>query len=190
MAKFENFLFGTTPILVGAISGKSAASTNEAEFADGGLIRVANTDQSDAVGYAEPEQSIRVKAGGGVVLDRLSRLIVFATREGGTGNWLANLIFRRDQSTTGNVTIPIVLALEGVHETMIQVIDNPFPNDFMLLNSGTAALDDTLDTTLFLTPGSATAIAFSVHFLIVPGHVANDSNKGAALSTDEFLTNP
>lgn len=183
---FENFLFGKTPMLVGSIQGITIAATDEAEFGDGNLIRVANTDQTDAVAYAEPEQSIRVKGGGGVVLDRLARLIVFATRAAGTGTWAANLTFRRDESTTGNVIIPIVLALQDVQESMIQVFDNPFPADFMLLNSGTAALADVLDTTLLLTPGSATISSFAVHFIIVPGHVASESDKGANLSAAEF----
>lgn len=190
MSKRENFLFGTTPMMVGSIQGITIASTDPAEFGDGNLIRVANTDQTDAVAYAEPEQAISVKGGGDVVLDRLSRLIVIATRAGGTGTWGADLTFRRYQSTTGNVDIAIVLALQDVQETMIQVFDNPFPETFMVLNSGTAAMADTLDTILTLTPGSATISSFAVHFFIVPGHVANDSNKGVNLSASEFRSNP
>ncbi len=190
MARRENFFFGETPMLIGSVQGTTAASTDPAAFGDGNLLRVANTDQTDAVGYAEPEQIISVKGGGAVVLDRLSRLIVISTRAGGTGTWGADLTFRRDQSTTGNVDIAIVLALQDVQETAVQVFDNPFPETFMFLNSGTAAMADTLDTILTLTPGSATAVAFAVHFFLVPGHVANDSNKGVNLSSSEFKTNP
>lgn len=179
--KNENFNFETSPMLGHIAIYQTDGTTNLQSMS--AFLSAFAINGASALPYVEPEQ-LKSVGNDGHILDALSRLLIFATRGGGTGTWSANLNFRRTATGT-SYAVPFDIALANT--TPVIALDGPFDQDFMKA-LGSPSLTDELTCSVTVTPGSASVVDLAVMAFIVPGFVDGTSNKGANLSAPQFLT--
>ncbi len=135
--------------------------------------------------YVEPEQNITLK-NEHHILDKLTRLLVFASRDVGTGSWSVDLLIRRTTSSQNQILINIDIPL-GTSPAPVAISD-PLGANGMKSKNGAETMADKLVSWGTVRPGQAVAANVSIYAVLVPGFVSGESNKGANLSAPQYLT--
>jgi len=182
LGHLENFHLEKSPYLLWTSTQIFNGATPLTVRADGPMVAV-NGTVSEA--YCEPQQC-RTSGNEGHILDNLTRMIVMMGRDGGSGDWEADIKIGREGETlsilVGSLDLPhfdsaAFLAYDGI-----------LPADLCKV-AASPALDDEVLMEIDIRPDVNTISYGHFVVMLVPGFVAGDSNKGANLSAPQYLVN-
>jgi hypothetical protein len=145
------------------VSGATDGTTNPQTLGGGGFNLI------DSLGLnAYPAEPKTAAALGLFTLDQLSRAVLTAWKTGGTGSWaLAIEMSRNAGSNWTAVTRLALAAIPSRAAALPQVIENPFPADFMRTLG--VDVNDVVSVRARVTPGQAAAQTVAVVLSLQPG---------------------